>query len=431
MKTSIIKNKADLLKFKKHWQRQRFVPQQVLKTVSAILEDVKKYGDQALVKYTKKFDSVDLKNMGFEIGSEEINAAYQKSREIIPTLEYAAKRIEAFHHKELPKSWFITDETANLLGQRITPLEKVGIYCPGGKAAYPSTVLMNVIPAKIAGVREIIMAMPTPKGQISPATLAATKIMRIKRIFRLGGAQAIAAMAFGTKTVPRVDFICGPGNIYVAAAKKLVFGEVGIDMVAGPSEIVVICDGSVSSSWVAADLLSQAEHDEMAMPILVTTSKSYAKAVLEEIDKQLPILPRKNIARAALKQKGHIFILPDLNMAAEVINVIAPEHLELLVSEPMSLLGKIRHAGAIFLGKYASEPIGDYIAGPNHTLPTAGTARFSSVLSVEHFIKRSSIISISKEGLDILGPKAIEMAHIEGLLAHAASIKKRLKGEID
>lgn len=365
--------------------------------------------------------------MGFEIGLEEIDAAYQKNREIVPTLEYAAKRIEAFHRKQLPKSWFITDEMGNLLGQRITPLEKVGIYCPGGKAAYPSTVLMNAIPAKIAGVKEITMAMPTPKGQISPAILAAAKIAGIKRIFRLGGAQAIAALAFGTKTVPKVDFICGPGNIYVAAAKKLVFGEVGIDMIAGPSAIAVVFDGSVPSSWVAADLLSQAEHDEMAMPILVTTSKAYAKAVLEEIDKQLPNLPRRAIAKTALKQQGHIFILPDLNMAVEVINVIAPEHLELLVSNPMSLLGKIRHAGVIFLGKYASGPIGDYVAGPNHTLPTAGTARFSSVLSVDHFIKRSSIVFISKEGLDILGPKAIEMAHIEGLLAHATSIEKRFE----
>lgn len=427
METSIIKNEAGLLKFKRRWQSQKFVPQQALKTVSTILKDIKKYGDEALIKYTKRFDSVDLKEMGFEIGSEEIDAAYQKNREIIPALEYAAKRIEAFHRKQLPKSWFITDETGDLLGQRITPLEKVGIYCPGGKAAYPSTVLMNAIPAKIAGVREITMAMPTPKGQISPVVLAATKIAGIKRIFRLGGAQAIAALAFGTKTVPKVDFICGPGNIYVAAAKKLVFGEVGIDMIAGPSEIAVVSDGSVPSSWVAADLLSQAEHDEMAMPILVTTSKAYAKAVLEEIDKQLPNLPRRAIAKTALKQQGHVFILPDLNMAVEVINIIAPEHLELLVSDPVSLLGKIRHAGAIFLGKYASEPIGDYVAGPNHTLPTAGTARFSSVLSVEHFIKRSSIIFISKEGLDILGPKAIEMAHIEGLLAHATSIEKRFE----
>lgn len=429
MEISTIKNEADLLKFKRHWQGQRPIPQAVLKTVSTILREVKKYGDQALVKYTQKFDFVDLKETGLEIGAKEIEAAYQKSKKIIPALKYAVKRIEAFHNKELPKSWFITDETGNLLGQRITPIEKVGIYCPGGRATYPSTVLMNAIPAKVAGVKEIIMAMPTPKGQTSVATLAAAKIVGIKRIFRLGGAQAIAAMAFGTETVPKVDFICGPGNIYVAAAKKLVFGEVGIDMIAGPSEIAVIFDGSTPPPWVAADLLSQAEHDEMAIPILVTTSKAYAEAVLKEIHNQLPNLPRGAIAKTALKQQGQVFIVPDLNMATEVINTIAPEHLELLVSEPIILLDKIRHAGAIFLGKYGSCPIGDYVAGPNHTLPTAGTARFSSVLSVEYFIKRSSIIFVSKEGLDVLGPKAMEVAHIEGLAAHATSIKKRLNSK--
>lgn len=429
METLVIKNESDLLKFARDWKRQEIIPKDVLDIASEIIEEVKNYGDDALIKYTKRFDSIDLREIGLEISAEEIEAAYNKSKEIIPTLEYVAKRIEAFHRRMLPRDWFITDEIGNLLGQRITPLERIGIYCPGGRAVYPSTVMMSAIPAKIAGVKEIVMAVPTPKGYISPAILAAAKIVGINRVFRLGGAQAIAALAFGTETVPKVDFICGPGNIYVAAAKKLVFGQVGIDMIAGPSEIAIISDGTAPPSWVAADLLSQAEHDEMAMPIFVTISETHAKDVSEEINRQLPTLPRRAIAEEALRKNGYMFILPNLDMAAEVINIIAPEHLELLVTEPMSLVGKIRHAGAIFLGRYATEPIGDYVAGPNHILPTSGTARFSSVLSVEQFIKRSSIIFISKEGLDILGPRAIEMAHIEGLLAHAESIKKRLQSK--
>jgi len=317
------------------------------------------------------------------------------------------------------------------LGQRITPIEYLGVYCPGGKAAYPSTVLMNTIPAQVAGVKEIIMCVPTPKGEIPKLVLAAAKIAGVNKIFRLGGAQAIAAMAYGTETIPKVDFICGPGNIYVAAAKKLVFGEVGIDMVAGPSEIAIIADGIVSPDRVAADLLSQAEHDEMAGVFLITSSENYAHSVLKEIKKQLSSLARKAIASEAMERQGYIFIVPDLNTAAQVVNAIAPEHLELLIAEPFSFLDKVKHSGAIFLGQHAVEALGDYIAGPNHTLPTGGTARFSSGLSSEHFLKRSSILFISREGLLALGPKTIKFAQAEGLTAHAISVKKRLEESKD
>jgi histidinol dehydrogenase len=417
--------------FKETWEKRQLIPKQILEKVLNIIFDVQERGDEALKDYTFRFDQVDLKTVSMEITQDEIEKAYVESKEIIPILETAAQRITTFHQYGLPKSYFFTDHYGNVLGQRITPIEHIGVYCPGGKAVYPSTVLMNVIPAQVAGAKEIVMCVPTPKGEISKAVLAAAKIAGVNKIFRLGGAQAIAAMAYGTETVPKVDFICGPGNIYIAAAKKLVFGEVGIDMVAGPSEIAVIADGDKSPAWVAADLLSQAEHDEMAGPTLITTSERYAHEVLEEIKKQLGFLTRKAIASEALEKQGHIFIVPDLNIASEVVNTIAPEHLELLIVEPLSFLDKIKHAGAIFLGQYAVEALGDYIVGPNHTLPTGGTARFSSVLSSEHFLKRSSVLFISREGLFALGPKAVKFAQIEGLTAHAASVEKRLKENKD
>ena len=427
MKILKLDRTEDLASFRQDWQKRSVIPLEVLSKVLTIIEAVRKKGDEALIEYTKQFDGLDLKKTGMEIDPAEIEKAYNEHKDLRQMLEIAAKRIEKYHQEALPKHWFYTDEYGNLLGQRLTPVDRVGVYCPGGKAAYPSSVLMNVIPAQVAGVREIIMCVPTPRGEISPAVLVAAKIAGVKRLFRLGGAQAIAAMAYGTESVPKVDFICGPGNIYVAAAKKLVFGEVGIDMVAGPSEIAVVADGSVPAKWCAADLLSQAEHDEMASPILITTAKTYAQEVERELEKQLSELSRQKIAATSLEKQGHIFIVPDLKMAAAVVNIIAPEHLELLVEDPFALLTEIRHAGAIFLGKYAAEPIGDYIAGPNHTLPTSGTARFSSVLSTETFLKRTSILFITQNGLKTLGPKAIQLAQIEGLTAHAASIEKRLE----
>lgn len=427
MKVYKIFNKDDLNDFKKEWQKRVLIPPEILQKVLKIIDDVRKKGDEAVIEYTKRFDKIDLREIGIEIDFLEIERAFEENKEIIPLLKEAANRIKNFHSQYLPKSWFISDEYGNLLGQKVSVIERLGVYCPGGKAIYPSTVLMNVIPAKVAQVKEIFMCVPTPSGKISSIVLAAAKIAGVNKIFRIGGAQAIAALAYGTETIPKVDFICGPGNIYVAAAKKLVFGDVGIDMVAGPSEIAVIADGKVPPTWTAADLISQAEHDEMASAILITNSEEYAQAVLKEIERRLNEIPRKSIAKEAIKNQGYIFIVPDLEIAAEVANTIAPEHLELLIENPFSLLTKIKHAGAIFLGEYAVEAIGDYMAGPNHTLPTGGTARFSSVLSTEHFLKRSSILFISKEGTKALGPKVIALAHLEGLMAHALSVEERLK----
>jgi len=422
---------AGIRDFKEKWKKRQLISKEILKKVLNIIFDVQERGDEALKDYTLRFDQLDLNITGMEISQDEVEKAYTESKEFIPILETAAQRIAFFHKHGLPQNWFFTDDYGNILGQRITPIEYLGVYCPGGKAAYPSTVLMNTIPAQVAGVKEIIMCVPTPKGEISKLVLAAAKIAGVNKIFRLGGAQAIAAMAYGTETIPKVDFICGPGNIYVAAAKKLVFGEVGIDMVAGPSEIAIIADGIVSPDRVAADLLSQAEHDEMAGVFLITSSENYAHSVLKEIKKQLSSLARKAIASEAMERQGYIFIVPDLNTAAQVVNAIAPEHLELLIAEPFSFLDKVKHSGAIFLGQHAVEALGDYIAGPNHTLPTGGTARFSSVLSSEHFLKRSSILFISREGLLALGPKTIKFAQAEGLTAHAISVKKRLEESKD
>lgn len=427
MKVVRLKDKGQLEEFKERWQQRGVIPVEILKTVLEIIAEVKERRDEALVDYTLRFDAIDLRQVGMEIPKDEIERAYTESKEIVPILEEAAERIATFHAKGLPQNWFITDHHGNVLGQKITSVDKVGVYCPGGKAAYPSTVLMNVIAARVAGVKEVTMCVPTPRGEICLAVLAAAKIAGADRVFRIGGAQAIAAMTYGTETVPKVDFICGPGNIYVAAAKKLVFGEVGIDMIAGPSEIAIVADGSVSPAWCAADLLSQAEHDEMASSILITTSEDYASMVLKEIETQVGALSRSSIARVALEKQGFAFIVPDLETAVEVVNTVAPEHLELLVEAPFALLDKINHAGAIFLGQYASEAIGDYMAGPNHTLPTGGTARFSSVLSAETFCKRSSILYISPKGVKVLGEKAIKLAYTEGLTAHAASVEQRLK----
>lgn len=397
-------------------------------SVKAILKDVRENGDKSLLKYTERFDRVRLKAEELVVDKSEIKKAMQK----IPSgdlriLKYAAKRIEAFHKKQLTQSWAFAEKDGTVLGWMVTPLERAGIYVPGGKAVYPSTVLMNAIPARVAGVKEVVMATPPSKNGINPYILAAAEIAGVDRIYKVGGAQAIAAFAFGTETVLKADKITGPGNIYVATAKRLVFGIVDIDMIAGPSEILIINDGKGEPSWIAADLLSQAEHDELASSILLTTSRKMAEAVAKEVAAQLIGLKRKDIARNSIDRYGAIIITKNLTEAAEISNRIAPEHLELFVEKPFELLKKIRNAGAVFLGRNTPESLGDYMAGPNHTLPTGGTARFSSPLWVEDFIKRSSIIAFSQKGLKKLGKDVARFAEIEGLEAHGKSVAARMR----
>jgi len=397
--------------------------------VKAIINGVRENGDKALLKYTERFDKVRFANMRDALCTrQEIERALKN----IPKgdsdiIKLAAKRIRAFHKKQLPKSWFFKEKNGTLLGQRVTPLERVGIYVPGGKAVYPSTVLMNAIPAKVAGVKEIIMATPPSKNGINSYVLAAAKIAGVDKIYKVGGAQAVAAMAYGTESIPKVDKIVGPGNIYVATAKRLVFGVVDIDMVAGPSEILIINDGTGAPSWIAADLLSQAEHDELASGILLTTSTRMAEAVAREVEKQLRELKREAIARVSIERYGAIVITKNLAEAADIANRIAPEHLELFVKKPFELLKKIKNAGAIFLGPNTPEPIGDYMAGPNHTLPTGGTARFSSPLGTEDFIKRSNVLSFSKKAVEKLGKSVVRFTEMEGLGAHGKSVAIRIR----
>lgn len=396
-------------------------------TVKEIIEDVRLRGDDALLEYTERFGGVRLRSGGLRVRSGEIKRALKKvSKRDLGILRLAARRIEAFHRHQIPQSWFTTEDGITL-GQRVTPLERVGIYVPGGKAVYPSTVLMNVIPARVAGVKEVIMLTPPSKTGINPYVLTAGEIAGVNRVYQVGGAQAIAAMAYGTETIPRVDKIVGPGNIYVATAKRLVFGTVDIDMVAGPSEILIINDGTGDPQWIAADLLSQAEHDELASAILVTTSLKMAREVKREVTRQLRALKRKAIARTSIDKYGRIILVKDIKSAVKVANTIAPEHLELFVERPWEVLGQIENAGAIFLGPYTPEAIGDYLAGPNHTLPTGGTARFSSPLGVEDFVKRSSIITLSRKGLERFGRDVVRFSTLEGLEAHGRSVKVRLK----
>ncbi len=393
--------------------------------VRSIIEDVRKRGDRALFDYTKRFDRIDISGR-LEVSTAEIKRALKTLPEKdIELIRLAKERIERFHRRQVRNSWFTVDADGVTLGQRITPLKRVGIYVPGGKAAYPSTVLMNAVPARVAGVREVIMVTPPSIKGVSPHVLAAASIAGVDRIFRIGGAQSIAALAYGTKSVPPVDKIVGPGNIYVATAKRLVFGKVDIDMIAGPSEILIINDGSGDPAWMAADLLSQAEHDELASSILVTTSKKTALSVKREVLRQLKLLKRRKIAERSIKSYGLIITVDTLRKAVEISNRIAPEHLELIVERPMELLGLVENAGAVFLGSYSPEPLGDYLAGPNHTLPTGGTARFSSPLGVEDFIKRSSVIGFSKEGFSALAAKTERFAKLEGLDAHARSVRIR------
>ncbi|MEK6594308.1 MAG: histidinol dehydrogenase [Pseudomonadota bacterium] len=397
--------------------------------VAAILADVKARGDDAVLEYTRRFDRVAAKSLqDLEVPRAELGRALGE----LPTaqrdaLNAAAERVRAYHEKQRAQSWYFTDADGNELGQQVTALDRVGIYVPGGKAAYPSSVIMNALPAKVAGVREIIMVVPTPGGVKNPLVLAAAAICGVDRVFTIGGAQAVAALAYGTTTVPQVDKITGPGNAYVAAAKRRVFGVVGIDMVAGPSEILVVCDGRTDADWIAMDLFSQAEHDELAQAILLSPDAQFLDAVAASIARQLRQMPRREVIQASLAGRGALIRVRDLEEACALSNRIAPEHLELSVEDAQALLPRIRHAGAIFLGRYASEALGDYCAGPNHVLPTSRTARFSSPLGVYDFQKRSSVIRVSREGAQKLGKIAVELANGEGLAAHAKSAEYRMK----
>ena len=394
--------------------------------VRAILRRVEDWGDSALIKFTEQFDGFRIKPSQLRISSKQIREAYRKiSLSDVRHLRRAARRIYEFHQKQRVKSW-TTRKSGITLGQMVIPLDTVGIYVPGGKAAYPSSVLMNALPAKVAGVRRIVMCSPTPYGEINPHLLVAADIAGVSVIYRVGGAQAIGAMAYGTQVIEKVDKIVGPGNLYVALAKKQVFGTVGIDMMAGPSEIVVIADTSARPRFVAADLLSQAEHDEEAMCILITPSTELIRAVRRSMDQQIENMVRRRIIKASLKRYGLMLHVKSLREAIEAANLIAPEHLELAVRHPHRLLPAIRHAGAVFLGHYTTESLGDYVAGPNHVLPTGGTARFASPLSVEDFVKRTSLLSFTKQGLARVSDTAIQIARMEGLQAHARAVEVRL-----
>ena len=384
--------------------------------VRKIVSDVRKFGDKAVIDYTKLIDGVEIDNFAVELGEIDINP------EILASIKVAAENIRRFHVEQLPKSWITYRGENSLLGQAVIPLDRVGVYVPGGTAAYPSSVLMNIIPAKVAGVREIIMCTPNANKIV----LAAAKIAGVDKIFKIGGAQAIAAMAFGTEQIPRVNKIVGPGNIFVTLAKKEVYGHCDIDMLAGPSEILIIADENANPVYAAADLLSQAEHDPLACSILITTSQNLAENVAAQVDIQLKNLPRREIAEAAINRNGLIVVAENLDEAIDFANFSAPEHLELLIQEPFALLPKIKNAGAIFLGAYSPEPLGDYLAGPNHVLPTGGTAKFYSVLNVETFLKRTSLISYTKNDLLGASEDIIRLANSEGLTAHANAISIRL-----
>jgi histidinol dehydrogenase len=399
-------------------------------TVAGILADVRKRGDAAVLEYTRKFDRVPLADAAaMELSRDELRVAFEGlPAEQRSALEQAAQRVTDYHKRQVQTSWSYSDADGTLLGQQITPLDRVGLYVPGGKAAYPSSVLMNALPAKVAGVGELIMVVPTPDGVKNQLVLAAAYLAGVDRVFTIGGAQAVAALAYGTATIPKVDKIVGPGNAYVASAKRRVFGVCGIDMIAGPSEILVICDGKTDPDWIAMDLFSQAEHDELAQAILLSPDARFIEAVAASADKLLEQMPRRDIIKTALENRGALIHVADLDEACVISNRIAPEHLELSVEKPQDWLPKLKHAGAIFMGRYTSEALGDYCAGPNHVLPTSGTARFSSPLGVYDFQKRSSLIEVSAQGAQKLGDIASVLAFGEGLQAHAQSALFR-KGE--
>ena len=393
--------------------------------VDAIIADVRARGDAALKEYALKFDGAEIDTL--QVTQEEIDAAFAATDpDFLETLRMAAANIEAFHRQQVHKNFVMNEQDGVILGQKYTPIEKAGVYVPGGTAAYPSTVLMDVIPAKVAGVKEIVMTTPAGKdGKVSPVILAAAATAGVTKIFKTGGAQAVAALAYGTESVPAVDKIVGPGNIYVATAKRKVYGKVGIDMIAGPSEILVLADGKCNPAWVAADLLSQAEHDKLASPVLVTDNPELARAVQAELEIQIPQLPRAAIARASVDDNGKIIVCNDLRKAIEACNIIAPEHLEVCVDDPFAVLNEIKNAGSIFLGRTVPEALGDYFAGPNHTLPTSGTARFSSPLGVDDFVKKSSFIYYTREALGKVQERIADFAEREGLHAHARSVTIR------
>jgi histidinol dehydrogenase len=397
------------------------------RTVAEVLANVKKQGDAAVLEYTRRFDRLDAAAMSaLELPKAELKAAFDGLPEAQrKALEAAAVRVTSYHERQKSESWEYTEANGTKLGQKVTPLDRVGLYVPGGKAAYPSSVLMNALPAKVAGVGELIMVVPTPGGEKNQLVLAAAHLVGVDRVFTIGGAQAVAALAYGTETIPQVDKIVGPGNAYVASAKRRVFGTVGIDMVAGPSEVLVIADASANPDWVAMDLFAQAEHDELAQSILLCPDAAFIEKVAASIEKILPTMPRKDVISRSITDRGALILTRDLDEACEIANKIAPEHLELSVADARALVPKIRHAGAIFIGKYTSESLGDYCAGPNHVLPTSRSARFSSPLGVYDFQKRSSLIEVSAEGSAFLGPIAATLAHGEGLTAHARAAELR------
>jgi len=401
----------------------------IAKIVADILADVKKRGDAAVIEYTNKFDRMNLTDAkDFELDKTKLQAALESiDAEQRKALELAAERIRRYAEHQKVESWSFTEDDGTVLGQSVNPMDRAGLYVPGGKAAYPSSVLMNAIPAKVAGVPELIMVVPTPDGETNELVLAAAAVSGVDRVFTIGGAQAVAALAYGTETVPKVDKITGPGNSFVATAKRMVFGVVGIDMIAGPSEILVVCDGKTDPDWIAMDLFSQAEHDEEAQSILVCPDAGYIEQVKQSIERLLDEMPRKDIIKTSLQDRAAIITVADMEQAIEVANHIAPEHLELSIDDAEQWAEKIRHAGAIFMGRYTAEALGDYCAGPNHVLPTSGTARFSSPLGVYDFQKRSSLIGCSHDGASALGKTASALAHGEGLTAHARSAEYRIK----
>lgn len=420
----IISKSSDLSAFLKKLQsRNVSVSSSVLRTVEAIIADVRKNGDKAVLKYTRKFD--DKKAVKLQVSTAEIRKATAKADpKIIKAFEISAKRIRRFHEMQKEHSWSFT-EGDTILGQAIRPLKRIGAYIPGGKAAYPSTVLMNVIPAQVAGVAEIALSVPAPEGYLNPYVMAAIEMLGVKEVYRIGGTQAVAAFAYGTKSIRKVDKIVGPGNIFVATAKKMVFGIVDIDMIAGPSEILIIADRSTNPAFVAADMLSQAEHDELASSILITDSRILAEAAVKEIIRQLDKLKRKKIAKTSLENYGAIIVTKNIRDAVALSNAIAPEHLEIMTKKPIDIVPLIENAGAIFLGPWSPEALGDYSAGPNHTLPTGGTARFSSPLGVYDFYKRSSILGFTRDGFLRLSTVVESIADIEGLEAHGNTIRVR------
>lgn len=409
--------------------RSKMDMESVEETVKSLLKEIRQDQDSAIIRHVAKFDRWNPKNTDeLLISKEVVKAAYEaldgKTKE---ALHLAYDRIKSFHEKQKPRSWIDFEDNGTMLGQKVTPVDRAGLYIPGGKAAYPSSLLMNAIPAIVAGVKEIVVCTPTPDNEPHPLLLAACHICDVDKVIKVGGASAIGAMAYGTQSVPKVDVITGPGNIFVATAKKLVYGEVNIDMIAGPSEIGIIADESARADFMAMDLLSQAEHDEMASSILLTPSENVAEAVMAEVEKQLAGLKRKEIAEKSIQERGAVIVCKDLEECCHYMNEIAPEHLEVVTANPYDLLPKIRHAGAIFLGENTPEPIGDYVAGPNHTLPTGGSARFYSPLSTEHFMKKSSLIAFSKEGIQAVGDACTLIASLEGLEAHELSVRKRLE----